>query len=391
MTNVIGRLEILSNPLLTNVSGLEALSSLSDGINVVNNASLTDFSGFQSLSYVGTYLRVVENQSLISIEAFNKITSVSEFLSVGNNLLLESLSGLHNITTAHEVAIGGNSNLLSLDGLKSLTTTSGYVYVGYNPKLTSLQGLNKLKQIGNYLNIVENGELTTLDGLDVLESVQTYVQLQYNAKLSTCAVPGICFILRANSNVSVIGNASGCSTLPEISDKCSSLPVELVSFSGENNAEGNLLKWVTVSETGNKGFEVESSHNGKLFKNIGFVAGNSDSKQELRYSFTHQSNLPVTYYRLKQIDWDGTSAYSQIIAVKRKSGTVSVYPNPSRGRLFIGAKNRNQAYKMTNSQGVVVKASSAIPDDGIATTSLQDGLYYITVGTEVFKVLVDND
>lgn len=391
LVSISGRLSILVNPLLSNSDGLENLAIITDGIDVNGNPTLTDFSGLQSLSHVGSYLRVTYNESLTSIEAFNKITFVTEYLSVGANPLLESLSGLHNISSAPSVSIGSNPKLLSLDGLRSLEKTSGYLYVGDNASLTNLQGLNKLRTVADYFAIDGNAELTTLEGMDVLESVDNF-RIQNNPKLSMCATAPMCKAVRNSAAVVLTElNATGCNTREEILAMCISLPVELVSFSGDSKAEGNVLQWTTASEINNKGFEVERSTNGRLFETIGFVEGNTDSRQALNYSFTDATQQSLTYYRLKQIDWDGTSTYSRIISVKRKNENAKVYPNPSRGRLFIDTQNHNQPYIIKNSQGTTVKASSVIPANGISTTSLPNGMYFVIIGSEVFKVLMNND
>ncbi len=394
LEEVVGRLTIINNPSLLNVNGLGALTNIYDGINVESNQSLTDLSGLQSLAYVGTYLRVVYNPVLTSVEVFNRITSVTDFLSVGANPLLESLSGLHNISSAHSVSIALNDKLLNLDGLRSLSKTTDYLYIGNNAMLNDLQGLRKLKSIAFYLKIFNNDELTTLQGLDSLQSAAGIV-VEQNNKLSACAVKIICenlsFLPGQFGILSISSNASGCNSQEEIGIICSSLPATLISFSGESKAEGNVLKWTTASETNNKGFEVENSSNGRLFQKIGFVDGNTDSQQKLVYSFTDAVPHSLTYYRLKQIDWDGTSTYSRIINVKAKEQAVAVYPNPSRGHLTIRAKNRNQPYSIKNNQGITVMESTVLPDKEITTDSLQDGIYFLTVGSEVFKVLVAND
>lgn len=391
LTDINGRLTINDNSLLLNVDGLGSLANIYDGINIEANPSLTNLSGLQSLSYVNSYLRVVYNPVLTSVEAFSKITSVTDFLSVGANPKLESLSGLHNITTASSVSIALNDKLLNLDGLRSLARTTGYLYIGYNPLLTNLQGLNKLKSIGYYLNVTNNNALTSLTGLDSLESA-SQIQIQNNANLSECATRPICLIRLGNATAFYVAfNATGCNSMGELATGCGLLPVDLVSFSGENRTEGNVLKWVTASETNNKGFEVERSSNGKLFQKIGFVEGNTDSRQALNYSFTDLAPYALTYYRLKQIDWDGTSTYSKMVFVKGSEQVVSVYPNPSHGRLTIRAQNQNQPYSIKNEQGITVMKSPVLPDKEISTESWRDGIYFLTVGSEVFKILVAND
>src|SRR5690606_31250993 len=81
-------------------------------------------------------------------------------------------------------------------------------------------------------------------------------------------------------------------------------------------------------------FEVERSQDGKEFKAIGRVGGNNNSASINRYNFTDKDQLPgLVYYRLKQVDNDGTFAYSQVIALDRKGSKlqnkVVVYPNPT--------------------------------------------------------------
>jgi hypothetical protein len=111
------------------------------------------------------------------------------------------------------------------------------------------------------------------------------------------------------------------------------IPVELVSFTSSvvNNTVG--LNWITATELNNSGFEVERSSDNTSWNKIGFVSGNGTSTEVHTYLFTDQN--PITgksYYRLKQIDFDGTSEYSNVVEVV--FGTVSEfaldqnYPNP---------------------------------------------------------------
>jgi len=98
----------------------------------------------------------------------------------------------------------------------------------------------------------------------------------------------------------------------------SPLPVELTSFSGVfQNGKVKLL-WKTETEVNNYGFEIErasSSHNTD-WKNIGFVEGHGNSNSPKSYEFEDGSVLyGHYYYRLKQIDNDGSFEYSDIVEV----------------------------------------------------------------------------
>ncbi len=112
-------------------------------------------------------------------------------------------------------------------------------------------------------------------------------------------------------------------------------PVELTSFNAGVNGNQISLKWQTATETNNKGFEVErrALNLSEGWENIGFVKGSGTTTVPKLYSFTDNSLLPGKYsYRLKQIDFDGTSAYSKEVEVDVKvPSTFSLlqnYPNP---------------------------------------------------------------
>ncbi|WP_299990018.1 T9SS type A sorting domain-containing protein [uncultured Pontibacter sp.] len=110
------------------------------------------------------------------------------------------------------------------------------------------------------------------------------------------------------------------------------LPVELTSFNARRHTKGVMLTWETASELDNKGFEVQVSTNARDFKAIDFVeskVGTTSLKQN--YSFLDTKAVSGTrYYRLKQIDFDGTSSFSAIkaVALDGYSANVSAYPNP---------------------------------------------------------------
>jgi len=94
------------------------------------------------------------------------------------------------------------------------------------------------------------------------------------------------------------------------------------------------LTWATTEEVNNTGFEIQRSADARKWQAIGFVENQSadgNSKRLLTYGFADAAPLAGTKpYRLKQIDTDGTYAYSSIAAVRFESGkkTLYVYPNP---------------------------------------------------------------
>ena len=111
------------------------------------------------------------------------------------------------------------------------------------------------------------------------------------------------------------------------------LPVELESFKGSVDNGKVFLSWLTATETNNLGFAIERSTDNKSYNSVGFIKGNGTSTHKNNYSFTdvNVSGLKY-YYRLKQMDFDGTFSYSKVIEIDLIAPTEFAvyqnYPNP---------------------------------------------------------------
>jgi hypothetical protein len=135
-------------------------------------------------------------------------------------------------------------------------------------------------------------------------------------------------LLLAHNIDAVFGDIS-ISSLP-------ALPVELISFNAQTNQVGEIiLSWETATEVNNYGFEVErTSGNSELqWTTVGFVKGNGNSSSPKNYSFTDHPNYSSKYYyRLKQIDNDGSYEYSNLVEVIMNAPSVYAlaqnFPNP---------------------------------------------------------------
>ena len=115
------------------------------------------------------------------------------------------------------------------------------------------------------------------------------------------------------------------------------VPVEISLFTAKTNGAILTLFWQTATETNNSGFEIERSQMSKVngqtdWKRIGFVEGKGTTTEIQRYSFTDKPEPGKYKYRLKQIDFDGTFAYSSQIEAEVKAPNVfsleQNYPNP---------------------------------------------------------------
>jgi hypothetical protein len=114
------------------------------------------------------------------------------------------------------------------------------------------------------------------------------------------------------------------------------LPVDLIQFTGRREQGQVLLSWHTATEHNNAGFAVlRRTDQEPEFQQIGFVRGAGNKTSLSRYQYRDLSApAATTYYRLKQTDLDGTVAYSPLIAVKAKvatAPTLKVAPVPADG------------------------------------------------------------
>jgi hypothetical protein len=125
-------------------------------------------------------------------------------------------------------------------------------------------------------------------------------------------------------------------TVATLADLTEIVPVELLAFTASVNNSSVRLIWSTASELNNQGFEIERSVDSENnFVTVGFVPGKGSTTEISYYSFSDQPELNGIhniYYRLKQVDFDGTFSYSNVVSVTYDVPEVFVlnqnYPNP---------------------------------------------------------------
>ncbi len=168
------------------------------------------------------------------------------------------------------------------------------------------------------------------------------------------------------------------------------LPVELLSFTGKPIKNGNLLEWATATEINNKAFFIERSTDGKFFETIGRVEGNGNSNVINHYSYIDEKVAPnaTFYYRLKQMDFDGKTSFSDVIVINRNETVINLFPNPSTNELYINLQNINEQQVNIKIYDVVGKEmySKTLPVNNQSTTinltsdiHLSKGIYFIAI------------
>ncbi|MFN8166218.1 MAG: CUB domain-containing protein [Bacteroidia bacterium] len=177
------------------------------------------------------------------------------------------------------------------------------------------------------------------------------------------------------------------------------LPVELLMFNAEPVEKTVDLNWLTASEINNAYFEIERSSDGKNFSTIGRVVGSGTSTTMNSYnSVDYEPLMGLSYYRLKQVDYDGKTTYSDIVPVKfaTSKSLLTIQPNPAVNEVevisFVG-KNSTAVLKITDSYGHTVIEYPWEEHDGlnrlqINVADLAKGIYFVTLenGPEISKI-----
>lgn len=173
------------------------------------------------------------------------------------------------------------------------------------------------------------------------------------------------------------------------------LPVELINFSAELNDEIVTLNWQTATELNNDYFTIERSANGTDWKEISKVRGAGNSSEELNYtSLDNQPLSGISYYRLRQTDFDGQSSYSQVRSVNAKNlnREIKIFPNPALDHITInGSMKELEEVNIFNTLGqnvttrisVIKKTDTQVVLD---LSSLNSGIYYIKTKTTANRI-----
>ncbi|MCH8032282.1 MAG: CHRD domain-containing protein [Bacteroidetes bacterium] len=115
--------------------------------------------------------------------------------------------------------------------------------------------------------------------------------------------------------------------------KTTIIPVELTSFTADVIDDAVVLNWTTATETNNSGFEIQRRAEKVQWEKVGFITGSGTTTELRSYSFTDNSVINGIYsYRLKQIDYDGSFEYSDVVEVEVTAPIEFAlhqnYPNP---------------------------------------------------------------
>ena len=169
----------------------------------------------------------------------------------------------------------------------------------------------------------------------------------------------------------------------------SPLPVELLSFTAQRTDQSTVsLAWTTATERDNAGFEVWRMIEGEdIFKQVGWVDGIGNSQQLTHYAFNDDNGSDRTsYYRIAQVDHDGTSTTSQVVPVQgvAKQANWSLFPNPARERFSVQGLTDVVEVRLLDGAGRQVHRWSG--EEVLHLPDLASGLYLVQVQLASGKV-----
>jgi hypothetical protein len=176
-------------------------------------------------------------------------------------------------------------------------------------------------------------------------------------------------------------------------------PIELLFFTGHSEPDANIIEWATATEKNSAWQIVERSANGEDdWSEIGRMAGAGNSTAPLAYKISDENPLPLGYYRLTSVDFDGSLQHSEVISISRTSAELSVlnvFPVPADKEVNLVVNMPSSGFvemSVHNTLGqlviwqknLLVKGSNDLKIDLLG---LPSGNYTVTIADGAFRVV----
>ncbi len=280
---------------------------------------------------------------------------------------------------------------------EDLGATTAEVYIGANPVSTYLgqpylrrkiiitptnQPANnvsvRLYLLQNELDDLVNadGNLNNISELEVVKNSQSGCSTTYDGTGDFLLTAGQAY----GSDYSLQFDVNSFSSFFPSSVSLAPLPVELVRFAGESSGATNRLQWVTASEENTSHFDIEYSTDGLRWEWIGQRQAHGHTRLEQTYHFSHRPPTQLSYYRLKMVDFDGKTDYSQIIAVSNTHQTgVVLTPNPTKDEVRLDTKQVIHQVEIIDVFGRILAKKTGDNLRHLNVSMLNKGIYYLRI------------
>ena len=162
------------------------------------------------------------------------------------------------------------------------------------------------------------------------------------------------------------------------------LPIELVNFNAILNNRIVDLTWITASETNNDYFTIQRSKSALDWDDVSTVQGAGNSSATIMYhEVDYAPYLGLSFYRLKQTDFDGNFTYSEVKSINLGVSELRVYPNPVTNTIIVTGSQASdlEDLKLFNAAGQNVSNHMTILSRGeleliIDVSNLESGIYF---------------
>lgn len=178
---------------------------------------------------------------------------------------------------------------------------------------------------------------------------------------------------------SVFGSTSNCSIPGSCSSTASSpLPINLISFDANLIKNDVWINWKTQTEINNDYFTIERSQDINSWESVKELPGAGNSSTNKSYATIDQNPLTgISYYRLKQTDFNGDYSYSDIRTVTLNSKSeINIYPNPVRDNLIISNLCNECLVNIYSATGQLVYSGN---NNSINATDWNKGIYEVII------------
>jgi len=189
--------------------------------------------------------------------------------------------------------------------------------------------------------------------------------------------------------VAVTSSQSSNIILELFKNQCTSLPVNLTYFNAKRtNASSINLSWQTAQELNSSGFEIQRQIGNGGWQVIAFIPSqtvNGNSNSLLTYSYIDKNSANgVTQYRLRTVDLDGSSKFSEIRSVRGEgqAGQIILYPNPSsdgKVKVVFEDMSGTRDVSLTDMSGRVIKQWASVTTNNIEINNIPAGYYSLRV------------
>ncbi|MBJ7427353.1 MAG: T9SS type A sorting domain-containing protein [Bacteroidia bacterium] len=386
---------------------------------VVNNSTNVTFGASTSTITTNTLALTSGkiNTGTAAIEVGTDTNNLGSITGIGSieGSLTRWVNASSTVVT-YPLTVGTNNRAISINFTSPLTTP-GSINARFIEGTTSANGLplvegtitaSKLAPTGIWrlTNLGTFGGTYTVTatatGFIGVNNFSTLVLARRNNVGTPWLLNGV-HVTTTGSNAAPVLSRTGMSLFGEfgvIGDSTSNpLPVTLTSFAVKAIDLDAILNWSTSSETNNKGFDIERSLDGRNFEKVSFVKGAGNSNRNITYKYNDAqifNNAQVLYYRLKQIDFDGKTTYSQVVRVTKNAESMNsmiVFPNPFNNEYNVSFNTTEAGYATVETidiQGKVLVSKSFKTVDGLNTLNMAD-LSNLSAGIYFVKLSVNGD